>query len=139
MCLRNTRIKMEPHSAIVFFDSECLLCNQAIQIIAKHDKNDYFRFAGLQSKYAGELLNVALLPENLDSIILFEEGTYFYQWEAVWRIARKLRYWHTLSYVMRVIPNCFGNVLYGWVARNRKRWFGRNEKCDLGLRDKMLD
>jgi predicted DCC family thiol-disulfide oxidoreductase YuxK len=119
-----------PNHAIILFDGVCNLCNSSVQFIIKRDKRDYFRFAALQTYNAEKKL-----PENrkhltnFNSIILIENEKYYFRSTAALRIARKLSGAWKLLYIFIIVPPFIRHFVYDIIARNRYRWFGRQENC----------
>jgi predicted DCC family thiol-disulfide oxidoreductase YuxK len=123
---------METAHPIVLFDGVCNLCNGAVQLILRHDPAGRFRFASLQSP-AGEALQTRLGidPEALDSIVLIEGERWYRESDAALRIASQMSgAWRALG-VLRAIPRPLRDPVYRWIARNRYRWFGKQETCWL--------
>jgi predicted DCC family thiol-disulfide oxidoreductase YuxK len=120
-----------PHP-IVLFDGVCNLCNGSVQFILKRDPQALFRFASLQSA-AGRSLMVehGLDPEALSSVILIENGRAWQESSAALRVARYLPGGWKLLRVFAVIPRPLRDAVYRLIARNRYRWFGKQETCWL--------
>ena len=56
---------------ILLYDGVCGLCNRFVRFILKHDHQDRFRFAALQSKFARAILERhGLNPNVLDTVYL---------------------------------------------------------------------
>ncbi|MBX2818848.1 MAG: DUF393 domain-containing protein [Rhodothermaceae bacterium] len=138
--------------AIVLFDGVCNLCNASINFIIDNDSRGYFKFASLQSPEAETYLNRCAQSSGdvevrngydyLSSVLLYENGQCYRESTAVLRIARKLRGGWPLMYGLILIPEPIRNVIYHWVARNRYRWFGKQDACRLPspeLRARFLD
>lgn len=118
--------------SIVFFDGVCILCNSSVQLILKNDRKQYFYFATLQSDVAKEVL--LHLPEEIrqkDSIILRDKGRFYVQSAAALRIAYHLGSWWYLTQILWIFPTFFRDYIYGVIARNRYKWFGKKEQCML--------
>ncbi|WAC41520.1 thiol-disulfide oxidoreductase DCC family protein [Pedobacter sp. SL55] len=116
---------------IVFFDGVCNLCNGAVQFIIKYDKLSIFKFASLQSDVA----EIMLSPYGLDvsefnSIVLLQNGKVYDKSSAVLHIARQLRYFSPL-YFLIFIPKFARDWAYNLVARNRYKVWGKQETCML--------
>jgi predicted DCC family thiol-disulfide oxidoreductase YuxK len=126
----------------VLFDGVCNLCNSSVNFVIDHDPAGYFKFASLQSEEAGVLLAQHGLDAGyLDSIILLEEGRLYRNATAALRIARRLSGAWPLLYAFIVVPRPVRDRVYGWVARNRYRWFGKRDQCRLPtaeLRERFL-
>jgi predicted DCC family thiol-disulfide oxidoreductase YuxK len=134
---------------IVLYDGVCGLCNRLVQFVLKNDRNDVFRFASLQSKLAEQILvRHRLRSESLETVYVvldygLAEERVLSRLQAVVYVLQQLG--GPLAYVsaiLRVLPAPVQNFLYGLVARNRYRVFGRYETCplpDSDTRSKFLD
>jgi predicted DCC family thiol-disulfide oxidoreductase YuxK len=118
------------NNAIVLFDGVCNLCNQSVQFIIKRDKNDYFRFAHLQT-FQSENTSLKNLKNlsDFNSIILIENEKYYFRSTAALRIARKLSGAWKILYVFIIVPPFIRHFVYDIIARNRYRWFGKKDSC----------
>jgi predicted DCC family thiol-disulfide oxidoreductase YuxK len=134
---------------IVLYDGVCGLCNRLVQFVLKNDGNDVFRFASLQSKLAEQILvRHRLRSESLETVYVvldygLAEERLLSRLRAVVYVLQQLG--GPLAYVsaiLRVLPAPVQNFLYGLVASNRYRVFGRYETCplpDSDTRSKFLD
>ncbi len=128
---------------ILLFDGVCNLCNGSVQFIIRRDPGARFRFASLQSEVGQRYLDELRIDrEALDSLILVEGDRWSKESDAVLRIARLLGGpWKALA-VFRLLPRPLRDRLYRLIARNRYRWFGKQESCWLPtpeLRGRFLD
>ena len=115
---------------VIFFDGVCNLCNASVQFVIAHDKKDQFKFTALQGDYATEMLpkfNADL--EKLNTILLLEDGKLYTKSSAALRIARKLNGLIPLLYAFIIVPKFIRDWVYDIIARNRYRWWGRQESC----------
>ncbi|TBO39949.1 thiol-disulfide oxidoreductase DCC family protein [Pedobacter kyonggii] len=115
---------------IIFFDGVCNLCNASVQFVIAHDKKDQFKFTALQGYYAKEILpqfNADL--EKLNTILLLEDGKLYTRSSAALRVARKLNGLIPLLYAFIIIPKFIRDWVYDIIAKNRYRWWGRQESC----------
>ena len=121
-----------PH-AVVLFDGVCNLCNSTVHFLIERDPAAYFRFAPLQSPSAATLLgHQAPSPTAApDSVILVEDGKVYQASTAALRIARKLPFPWKLLYGFIVVPRLLRDPVYYVIARNRYRWFGKQDACWL--------
>lgn len=118
--------------SVVLIDGVCHLCQGLVRFIIPRDPKGRFLFASLQSEVAAKLLNGAGLESGqLSTVVLLEDGVYYTESAAVLRIARKLRFPWPAAYLFILVPRSLRNALYKFVARNRYRWFGRDEQCLL--------
>ena len=113
---------------VVLFDGVCNLCNSSVQWLIRHDKNQIFRFASLQSDYAAEHLKNSEY-QFIDSIILLDNNRIYSKSSAVLRILKRLRLPYNLLWVFIIVPPFVRNFVYDVVARNRYNWFGKRETC----------
>jgi len=134
---------------IVLYDGVCGLCNRFVQFVLRRDKKEVFRFASLQSAFAGQVLKRhGANPDSLATlyVVVEHEGSAelllarseavafaLMELGGVWRLAARL---------LLMIPRAVRDWGYGLVARNRYRVFGRYESCplpDLPARGRFLD
>ena len=119
--------------ATILFDGVCNLCNGFVQFVLRHDPEEYFRFSSLQSEAAAALLAAhgsapVMEPET---VMLIENGKVYTHSEAALRILRRLSGPWSWLYAGMVVPRVLRDAVYRIVARNRYRWFGRQESCML--------
>jgi predicted DCC family thiol-disulfide oxidoreductase YuxK len=123
---------------ILLYDGVCGLCNRFVRFILKHDHQDRFRFAALQSNFARAILpRHGLNPDALDTIYLVldhgEPGERLLSKnEAAMAVLRELGgFWRFWASVLDLLPQRFRDRRYALVARNRYRFFGKYETCPL--------
>lgn len=129
---------------IILFDGVCNLCNNAINIIIDHDKNDVFRYASLQSEWGQKLTNERKIDiSEVDSIILIDPGkAYYVKSTAALEISKDLSGGYSFLKHFLLFPEGFRNAVYDFIARNRYKWFGKKENCRIPtpeLKAKFLD
>lgn len=116
--------------SVILFDGVCNLCNSSVNFIIDRDKGRVFRFAVLQSGTGREFLEKNNLPaEPADSIMLIENGSWFTRSTAALRIAKKLSGAWPLLYIFIIIPRFVRDAAYNYIAKNRYKWFGRQDRC----------
>ena len=121
-----------PDKAIVLFDGVCNLCNGAVDFIIKRDPDNYFLFASLQSDIGQAALKALNKSTNeLDSILLIQQGKILEKSSAALAIARRLSgFWPVLG-IFRFLPKALRDPIYTLIANNRYAWFGKKETCRL--------
>ena len=122
-------------SSIVLFDGVCNFCNSAVNFIIRHDRANRFKFTPLQSDTGRELRAKYNIGENVDSVVLIEEGRAYAQSTAGLRIARGLGGVWSLAYVFIVVPTVIRDFFYKTFAKNRYRLFGKKEMCMMPTAD----
>jgi predicted DCC family thiol-disulfide oxidoreductase YuxK len=133
---------------IILYDGVCGLCNRLVQFVLQHDKRDYFRFAALQS----ELASTTLQRHNRDAhdldtvyvVVEYAEPAerLLARSDAILFLLKHLGGIWKLATLGKVLPRPLRDWLYGLVARNRYRVFGKSESCmlpDPKQRAKFLD
>jgi predicted DCC family thiol-disulfide oxidoreductase YuxK len=117
---------------LILFDGVCNLCNKAVQIVLKNDPEKHFRFASLQSETGKKILeHHHLQADNPESFLLVEEGKVSQRSTAALKVARKLKGGWKLLYPLILIPAFIRDPVYNFIARNRYKWFGKNDVCWL--------
>ncbi len=127
-----TMIRMATEHPIVLFDGVCNLCNRSVQFIIERDPEGRFRFASLQSGLGEELqTRLGIDSRGIDSILLVEGDRWYKESDAALRIARGMSGAWRLLWALRFLPRFLRDGAYRLIARNRYRWFGRQETCWL--------
>tara|TARA_Y200000002_G_scaffold293760_1_gene248043 strand:+ start:297 stop:695 length:399 start_codon:yes stop_codon:yes gene_type:complete len=114
---------------VIFFDGVCGLCNAWVDFILKRDRAGIFSFAPLQGNYAKEMEPEA--SKNLNTMIYLVSGQRYYRTGAILRILRDLGGIWYLAWVFWFVPFFIRDFLYGLIARNRYRIFGKKENCRI--------
>lgn len=121
---------MSLEKPVIFFDGVCNLCNASVQFVIERDKKNIFKFSALQGEYAKETLtrfNVDL--ENLNSTLLLEDGKLYTKSSSALRITKNLSGLWPLMYGFIVVPKFIRDWVYDIVAKNRYKWWGKQESC----------
>ncbi|MCG3204569.1 MAG: hypothetical protein KCHDKBKB_01284 [Elusimicrobia bacterium] len=122
---------------LVLFDGVCGLCDRTIQMLLEEDRFQVLKFAPLQGSTAAAVFTrhpeVKAGPQSLIFVKNYGEASecVFVQSEGVLRIFDALGgFWRVVSW-LRVIPGAMRNVVYAWIARNRYKWFGQYDECQI--------
>ena len=120
------------NQAVILFDGVCNLCNGFVQFVIKHDRQGYFKFTALQSVAGQEILRATDLANNpLGTVVLVENGKVFVRSTAALKILARLDGWWPIAYAAIILPAFLRDLIYVGIARNRYRWFGKQESCML--------
>jgi predicted DCC family thiol-disulfide oxidoreductase YuxK len=123
---------MDQKQQIILFDGVCNLCNGFVQFVINHDPTAKFKFASLQSEAAEKLIEgFQLPPSRPDSIMLIQNKQLYLESTAALRILRQLTGIWPVLYAGMLLPAFVRDAVYKIIARNRYRWFGRQESCML--------
>lgn len=115
--------------SIIFFDGVCNLCNGAVQKVLKNDTKAKFSFASIQSAFTAEFFEVNGFQNNADTIILFYKGKFYTKSTAALMVAFHLKFPYPLFTFFRIFPSFLRDPIYDFIARNRYKWFGKQESC----------
>ncbi|HAN77513.1 MAG TPA: thiol-disulfide oxidoreductase [Bacteroidales bacterium] len=128
----NWEYKINLQNPVVLFDGVCNLCNSSVQFIIRHDSENRFKFAALQSEIANQIFEQLMLEKpTVDSIILVENGNIYTQSDAVLRIGKLLNIYTYALKLYAALPAKFRNFLYALVAKNRYFFFGKQNQCTI--------
>lgn len=121
---------------IILFDGVCNLCNKSVQFVIEHDEHNHFKFASLQSNFGQNFLKENKLDQNdFDSIIYIENGKYSTKSSAALKIAKHLdKNISWLNYFI-IIPKFIRDFFYNIIAKNRYKFFGKQERCWLPTKE----
>lgn len=121
---------------VLFFDGECVLCDGIVQWVARKNTSENLKFASLQGTFAKQNL-----PDlNVDSIVFLDNHTIYIKSAAILKILPFLPGYGWFR-IFGIFPLKFRDYLYDVVARNRFRWFGEKEYCEIPskeLRDRYI-
>ena len=134
---------------IILYDGVCGLCNHLTQFVLKRDRNDRFRFAALQSEFAGDVLRRhGVNPALLDTVYLLlnysqpDERLASRSDAGIQILAELGGVWRTLASIVKHLPRWIRDKIYNLIARNRYQLFGKYQTCqipDEKYRSKFLD
>ena len=130
------RIQIEGR-ALLLFDGVCGLCNRTVRTFLKRDRRGVLLYIPLQSELAGEILarfGIHTFPDGLILVThaLTADERLHHRTDAV---AQALRLvggaWSALGGLILLFPRFLREFVYGVVARNRYRLFGRYDACPV--------
>ena len=116
---------------IILFDGLCNFCDQSVQFIIKRDKHAQYKFTSIQGDAGQEIIKKHNIPTGIDSLILIENDTYYYKSTAALRICKKLSGGWKLVSTLLIFPKPIRDSVYGIIAKNRYKWFGKKDQCIL--------
>ncbi len=128
---------------VVLFDGVCNLCNSSVNWIIDHDKKNEFRFASLQSEYGQRMVQQYNISGNyMDTVVLIKNDRAYLRSAAVLQVLRGIGGIYSLAMVFYIFPAFIRDVVYNFIAKNRYRWFGKQESCRIPtpeLKAKFID
>jgi predicted DCC family thiol-disulfide oxidoreductase YuxK len=120
---------------IVLFDGVCNFCNGSVNFIIRNDPYKNFKFAALQSEFGIEQKEKFGIGDDVDSVVLIEDGKAFMHSTAALKIARGLGGVWSLAYIFIIVPDFIRDAAYKLFAESRYRLFGRQDACMLPTPD----
>lgn len=106
------------------------MCNSMVQRVYEVDRDGNLAFASLQGGRAAELRAAHDdFPRDLDTFVLWDDGALFVRSRAAARAARYLPWPWRFAALLRFVPKFLADAVYDFVARNRVRWFGKQDTC----------
>jgi predicted DCC family thiol-disulfide oxidoreductase YuxK len=117
---------------ILFFDGVCGLCDQFITFMVDADRKNVLKFSTQQGEafQATEVRNL-ITKEMGDSIFYFRQGKIYSKSTAVLTALSDMGGVWKLALFFKIIPRPIRDVIYGLVAKNRYKIFGKKETCRI--------
>ena len=123
---------------VLLYDGVCGLCNRLVQFVLRHDDQDRFRFAALQSPLASRLLERhGASAANLDTFYIatnFDQAgeDLLARSDAALFVLQELGGgWRVLGAIFRGLPRALRDSVYNLIARNRYQVFGKFDSCPV--------
>lgn len=113
---------------VVFFDDHCVLCNKTAVWLLKLKISKSVQFASLFGDLAKNKLPEEVL--SVDSIVFWANDRAYIKSEAVLKIAKFIPGFKWLN-IFKIVPRFLRDGIYDFIARNRNKWFGKQEKCSI--------
>ena len=119
---------MSDWNEIIFFDGLCNFCDSSVQFVLNREREPRFVFCSLQNR--PERHRGSDFPDS-DSVILYQNGTYYEKSDAALRIAKTLKWPWNWFFAFKIVPRAIRNWVYDFVAARRKKWFGERANCRI--------
>lgn len=118
------------HDHLMLFDGICHLCDASVRFILRHDPAGKIKFAPIQSALGRELYKRhGLDPESPNTFLFLTPHGAYQASDAALEVARSLEGLWRLALIFKPLPLVLRDAAYFFIARNRYRWFGRDETC----------
>jgi predicted DCC family thiol-disulfide oxidoreductase YuxK len=142
-------VPVDAGAAIILYDGVCGLCNHFVRFVLRRDPARRFRFAWLQSGFAGEILaRHGKDPHELDTVCVVvefgepSEHLLLKSRAALFVLAEIGGGWRGVARALDILPLSVLDAAYGVVSKLRYRLFGRYDSCPLpqpGDRERFID
>jgi predicted DCC family thiol-disulfide oxidoreductase YuxK len=123
---------------ILFYDGVCGLCNHLVQFTLRHDRDAVFRFASLQSAFAGSILTRhGADPSDLNTFYVVvnhelpNESLLSRSDAGIFVLKQLPGAWRSVASLLQLVPKFLRDAAYRVIARYRYRIFGRFDVCQL--------
>lgn len=115
---------------LLLFDGVCHLCDAGVRFILQRDPTGKIKFTPIQSALGRELYTQHELdPESPNTMLFITPRGPFKASDAALEIARTLGGLWKLALIFKPLPQALRDAAYYFIARNRYRWFGKDEAC----------
>jgi predicted DCC family thiol-disulfide oxidoreductase YuxK len=102
-----------------------------------HEKNDELFFSSLQSEFARkELAAYNYDFSQMNTFALIKDDRAYFKSDAALNLSSFLKAPYSWLTIFKIVPRFIRNVIYDWVARNRKKWFKREYCCSTSPEQK---
>ncbi len=116
--------------ALFVFDGVCVLCSGGAGWLMRHDKTALVNFTTAQG-VLGQALYRHYGAEMDESYLVIVAGRAFTASRGYLELCRLLGgVWH-IPRIAAILPERPRDWIYGLIARNRYRWFGKTDYCTL--------
>lgn len=120
----------DDNKALFVFDGICVLCSGGASWIMRHDGDASVNFTPGQEEL-GQSLYAHYGIEMDESYLLIANGHAYTASRGYLELCRILGSWWRLFQIFALIPERLRDWLYAMIARNRYRWFGKVDYCEL--------
>ncbi len=117
---------------MIVYDGLCHLCSGSVAWIARR-VDDRVRFVPAQSdEGTGALKAAGLNALDPESFLLVQDGQHLQKSRAVIAVLDVVGGgWKATAPSLQLLPRPAADKIYGWIAANRYKWFGRRTTCFL--------
>lgn len=126
---------------LILYDGNCILCSSWFLFVASRDDERRFMFTPIQSEFGRAVaLRLGIDPVNPQSNAVILDGKPYLYSDSALAALSVLPRWKWI-WALHFVPRALRDALYRVIARNRYRWFGRHDQCDLGgaqYRDRVI-
>ena len=127
---------------VILYDGVCVFCSRWVRFVATRDVEKRFRFTAIQSGYGTRLAQAfGIDPNDPDTNAVVHGGEVFFKSDAALTVLSNLPGWGWVR-TLRSVPKPLRDAVYGLVARNRYRIFGKYERCfvpDAEMRARVME
>jgi predicted DCC family thiol-disulfide oxidoreductase YuxK len=131
-----------PDDDVILFDGVCIFCSRWVRFVATRDVARKFRFTAIQSPYGARLAQAfGIDPDDPDTNAVVHGGVARLRSDAALTVLGALPGWRWTR-ALFAVPKPLRDAVYGLVAHNRYRIFGKFDAClvpDADMRARVLE
>ena len=131
-----------PDDDVILYDGVCIFCSRWVRFVATRDVERRFRFTPIQSPYGTKLAQAfGIDPDDPDTNAVVHAGKAWLRSDAALTVLSQLPRWRWVR-LLFAVPKPLRDAVYGLVARNRYRIFGKYEECfvpDADMRARVME
>jgi predicted DCC family thiol-disulfide oxidoreductase YuxK len=131
-----------PDDDVILYDGVCVFCSRWIRFVIARDSAKRFRFTPIQSAYGTRLARAfGIDPADPDTNAVVHGGHVHLKSDAALTVLSQLPRWGWTR-ALFAVPKPLRDAVYGLIARNRYRIFGKYDACfvpDAELRRRVLE
>ena len=133
---------MWPDDDVILYDGVCVFCSRWVRFVATRDVERRFRFTAIQSPYGTRLAQAfGIDPADPDTNAVIHGGVAYFRSDAALTVLSHLPGWGWVR-ALRAVPKPLRDAVYGLIATNRYRIFGKYDECfvpDAEMRARVLE
>jgi predicted DCC family thiol-disulfide oxidoreductase YuxK len=131
-----------PDDDVILYDGVCVFCSRWVRFVALRDTARRFRFTAIQSAYGTRMAQTfGIDPGDPDTNAVVHGGVAWLKSDAALTVLSLLPGWGWVR-VLFAVPRPLRDAVYGLVARNRYRIFGKYDECfvpDAEMRARVME
>ncbi|GIQ75820.1 thiol-disulfide oxidoreductase DCC family protein [Bradyrhizobium sp. RD5-C2] len=131
-----------PDDDVILYDGVCIFCSRWVRFVIARDTARRFRFTPIQSDYGTRLAKTfGIDPEDPDTNAVVHDGIAWMKSDAALTVLSHLPGWGWTG-TLFAVPKPLRDAVYGLIARNRYKIFGKYETCfvpDADMRARVLE
>lgn len=118
-----------PDDNVILYDGICVFCSRWVRFVATRDVARRFRFTAIQSPYGTRLAQAfGIDPDDPDTNAVIHGGVARFKSDGALTVLSNLPGWRWTK-VLFAAPKPLRDAVYGLVAHNRYRIFGKYDEC----------
>lgn len=117
------------NAPMLVYDGECGFCARSVQFILRHERRHDLRFVPRDSELGKDIRRQFHL-ESVESMLWIADGNAAIESDATLNAAKYVGgIWATLASIGSLVPAFLRNIVYRFIARNRKRLSSPSPSC----------